>query len=73
MTRQMQLCVVILRKCKEIDQCPHVISTSASTAVVARLQMQPCFLKLKINDPNQATLQSYRSVLLTKFALYNAV
>ena len=29
MTRQMQLCVVILRKCKEIDQCPHVISTSA--------------------------------------------
>ena len=29
MTRQMQLYVVILRKCKEVDQCPHVISTSA--------------------------------------------
>ena len=28
MTKQMQLCVVILRKYKEIDQCPHVISAS---------------------------------------------
>ena len=31
MTKQMQLCVVILRKCKEIDQYPHIISTSAAS------------------------------------------
>ena len=30
MTKQMQLCVVILRKCKEIDRFPHIISTSAT-------------------------------------------
>ena len=30
MAKQMQLCVVILRKCKEVDQCPHIISTSTT-------------------------------------------
>ena len=29
-TKQVELWLVIMRKCKEIDQCPHVISTSVT-------------------------------------------
>ena len=33
MTNQMQMRLVILRKCKKIDQCPHILSTSANVRI----------------------------------------
>ena len=52
------------------------LQIQAYTTVVARLRMQPCFFELKISDPKQASLQSYKSIftlkynsLPTKFAL----
>ena len=41
----------------------------AHTAVVVCLQLQPCFLELKINDPTQATLHIYKSVFTLKYNL----